>query len=299
MPVIGYLGTGSASDDAFRVNAFRQGLNESSYVEGQNVAIEFRWAEGQYDRLPRLAADLVGRPVALIFAGPLPTTLAAKAATSTIPIVFAHGNDPVKYGLVTSLNRPGGNVTGINFFLNTLAAKQIELLHEMVPKAALIGFLVNPNNPNEEIDAQEVHTAANALGQKLLRVNASTPDGIEAAFATLVQERVGALLIHADAFFTSSYDRLAALTARHAIPAIYGFREFAFAGGLMTYGASLIDGYRQAGNYAGRILKGEKPAELPVMQSTKFELVINLKTAKALGLTVPLPLSGLADELIE
>jgi ABC-type uncharacterized transport system substrate-binding protein len=299
MPVIGFLGTGSLESDAFRVTAFRQGLSETGYDDGRNVGIEFRWAEGQYDRLPALAADLVGRPVAVIAAGALPATLAAKAVTSTIPIVFANGNDPVKFGLVASFNRPGGNVTGVSYLVNVLAAKHLELLHETASKAVVMGFLVNPNNPNAEIDTREVQTAANTFRQELLIVKASTPDDIEAAFATLVQQRIDALLIHADAFFTSRYEQLAALVVRHAMPAIYSFRGFAAAGGLMSYGASIIDAYRLAGVYTGKILKGAKPTDLPVQQAVKIELVINLKTAEALGLTVPQSILALADEVIE
>ena len=246
-----------------------------------------------------MAADLAAQPVAVIAAGPLPATLAAKAATSTIPIVFANGNDPIKFGLVTSLNRPGGNVTGVSFLVNVLAAKQVQLLHETAPKAVVIGFLVNPNNPNAEIDTKEVQTAASAFGQKLVVMKATTPDHIDAAFASLVHQGIGALVIHADAFFSNRHKQLAALVARHGIPAIFYFREFVVAGGLMSYGANIADGYRQAGIYAGRILKGEKPSDLPVQQSTKVELVINLSAAKALGLTMPPSLLARADELIE
>jgi putative ABC transport system substrate-binding protein len=298
-PMIGWLGTGSPEADAYRVTSFRKGLSETGHAEGRSVATEFRWAHGQYDRLPMLATDLVERQVSLIFAGPLPATMAAKAATATIPIVFANGNDPIVYGLVASFNRPGGNVTGVSFLVNLLVAKQLELLHETVPNAAMIGVLVNPNNPNAGIDTKQILTAADKLGQKLLVVNASTPGEIEAAFSTVTQKRVGALLIHPDAFFTSRYEQLATLTARHAIPTIYYFREFTAAGGLMSYGASITDAHRQAGIYAGRILKGEKPADLPVQQATKVELVINLKTAKGLGITFPLSLLGRADEVIE
>ena len=263
MPLIGFLSPGSPEFEAFRVTAFQQGLNEIGYVEGRNVAIEYRWAQGYYDRLPALAADLVSHHVAVIAAGHLPATLAAKAATSTIPIVFANGNDPVKFGLVDSLSRPGGNVTGVSFLVNVLAAKQLELLHEMVPNAVVLGYLVNPSNPNVEIDTREVQTAANALRLKLVVLRAITLDDIEVAFAALPQQKIGALLVHADAFFTGQHERLAALAARYATPTIYHFREFAAAGGLMSYGASITDAYRLAGIYAGRILKGERPTPAP------------------------------------
>jgi putative tryptophan/tyrosine transport system substrate-binding protein len=299
MPMVGFLGAGSAAPDAWRVAAFRQGLNESGYVEGRNLVIEFRWADGDYDRLPQLAAELISRSVAVIFAGQLPATLAAKAATSKIPIIFANGNDPVEFGLVASLSRPGGNITGVSVLVNMLAAKHLELLHEMVPKAVLVGLLVNWGNPNVEVDRRELEAAANVLGQKLVVLEASTPEAIEAAFATLVQKRADALFIHADAFFASRYKQLAALTARYAIPTVFHLRDFVMAGGLMSYGADLADGHRQAGIYAGRILNGEKPADLPVQQSVKVELVINVKTAKSLGLIVPMSLLGRADEMIE
>jgi putative ABC transport system substrate-binding protein len=299
MPVIGFLGIGSAASEAWRVVAFRQGLNESGHVEGRNVAIEYRWADGDYDRLPQLAADLVSQPVAVLVAGPLAATMAAKAATSKIPIIFANGNDPVRFGLVASLSRPSGNITGISFLVNMLAAKQLELLHEMVPKAVLVGLLVNSGNPNVDVDRRELEAAANVLGQKLIVLEASTPEAIEVAFATLVQQRVGALFVHADAFFASRHKQLAALTIRYAIPTIFFLRDFAAAGGLMSYGADIADGYRQAGIYSGRILNGEKPADLPVEQSVKVELIINVKTARSLGLTVPMSLLGRADEVIE
>ena len=298
-PTIGYLTTRGRGEDPQLVAAFRQGLEETGYVENRNVAIEYRWADGRYDRLPTLATDLVGRQVALIFAGPLPATMAAKASTSVVPIVFANGNDPVAYGLVTSLNQPGGNITGVSFLVNLLIRKQLEVLHETVPKAVLIGFLVNPNNPNAEIDTKEVLVAADTLSRKLLIVKASTTGEIDEAFSTLAQQRVGALLVHADAFFTTRNEQLTGLTARNTIPAIFHIREFAAAGGLMSYGANITDAYRHAGRYAGRILNGEKPADLPVQQATKVELVINLKTAKTLGVTIPLPLLGRADEVIE
>ena len=271
----------------------------SGYVEGRNVAIEIRWADGQYDRLPQLAADLVGRSVAVIFAGPIAATLAAKAATSKIPIVFANGNDPVKFGIVASLNRPNGNITGISLLFNMLAAKHLELLHEMVPKAVLVGMLVNPNNPNAAVDSREIESAANVLGQKLVVARASTPTDIDAAFVTLAEQRIGALFLHSDAYFASRYEQLAALTVRYSIPTIFYIRDFVAAGGLMSYGPNIADAYRRAGVYSGRILNGEKPGELPVEQSVKVELVINLKTAKALGLTVPNTLIGRANEVIE
>jgi putative ABC transport system substrate-binding protein len=299
MPVIGFLGTGSAASDAFRVTAFRQGLNDSGYVEGRNLAIEIRWADGQYDRLPQLAADLVDRSVAIIFAGPIAATLAAKVATSKIPIVFANGNDPVKFGIVASLNRPNGNITGISLLFNMLAAKHLELLHEMVPEAVLVGMLVNPNNPNAAVDSREIEIAANVLGQKLVVVRASTSADIDAAFVTLSEQRIGALFLHADAYFASRYEQLAALTVRYAIPTIFYVRDFVTAGGLMSYGPNIADAYRRAGVYSARILNGEKPGELPVEQSVKVELSINLKTAKALGITVPNTLIGRADEVIE
>ena len=300
MPVVGFLSSGFRESDAFRVTPFRQGLAEVGYVEGQNVAIEYRWAEGQNDRFPALAADLIRRQIVVIFAGGTAPTLAAKAATTTIPIVFNTGGDPVEIGLVASLNRPGGNVTGVNFLNNSLTGKQLELLRELVPNAAVIGFLVNPNNPIlAESDTRNVLAAARTLGLQVHILHAGADRDFDTVFATLVQLRAGALLIAGDGFFNSRMERLAALATRHALPAMYQLREFAKAGGLISYGTSITDAYRQAGIYAGRILKGDKPAELPVIQPTKFELVINLKIAKALGLTVPLIMQMTADEVIE
>jgi putative tryptophan/tyrosine transport system substrate-binding protein len=300
MPVIGYLGNLSADTFAPRLAAFRKGLGEAGYVEGRNVAIEYRWAEGQYDRLPALAAELARRQPAVIAAmgGDAPA-LAAKGATATIPIVFASTSDPVKTGLVASLNRPGGNLTGVTFLLNVIAAKQFELLQEAVPKPGTIALLVNPTSPETEAAVTEVRVAAQALGHELLVANASSEREIDAAFAMLAQRRIGALLVGNDPFFYTRREQIVALAARHAIPAIYVVREYAQIGGLMSYGTDVNDAQRLAGTYVGRILAGAKPADLPVVQSAKFELVINLKTAKALGLTVPLTLQVAADEVIE
>jgi putative tryptophan/tyrosine transport system substrate-binding protein len=300
MPVIGFLSTGSPQSDVFRLAAVRQGLAEAGYVEGRNFAFEYRRAQDQYERLPALAAELVRRGVALIVTGGGSTsTVAAKSATATIPIVFVTGTDPIKLGLVASLNRPGGNITGVSFLVNTLVAKQFEVLHEAVPKTALIGYLVNPTYTNAEADTRDVLAAAEVVGQKLLVVQAHTDSELEAAFVTLTQQRAGALVVGADPFFFDRRDKLVELAARQKVPAIYFLREFASAGGLMSYGTSITEAYRIVGLYAGRILKGEKPAELPVQQSTKVELVVNLKTAKALGLTVPPALLARADEVIE
>ena len=298
MPVIGLL---SGSDrEASQVEAIWRGLNEAGYVEGSNVAIEYRWAEGRLDRLPELAADLVHRQVALIVAiRSAAAPLAAKAATATIPIVFSIGGDAVKLGLVSSLNRPGGNITGTSFLYNTLAPKRLELLRELVPNAAMIGLLVNPKNPASESETNDVQVAARTLGLKIVGQNASNSHEIEAAFASFVQYRVNALTFAADSVFSSHRDQIIALAARHAVPTMYFAREFTAAGGLMSYGGDITNAYRLTGIYAGRILKGEKPNDLPVQLAVKVELVINLKTAKTLGLTFPLPLLGRADEVIE
>ena len=299
MPVVGFLGTRASGDDPQLLTAFRQGLKEASYVEGQNVAIEYRFADNQYDRLPGLAADLVRRRVALIVAnGPAART--AKAATATIPIVFSAGFDPVEVGLVASLNRPGGNITGVSILDVELGPKRLELLHQLVPTVTNIAVLVNPSDAaRAETTVKELQTAAHTLGLQLHTLNASTDRDFDAVFASLAQLQAGGLVIGGEPFFNSRSEQLGALTIRHAVPTIYQFRAFAAAGGLASYGASLTDAYRQAGLYTGRILNGERPADLPVVQSTKVELIINLKTAKALGITVPLSLLGRADEVIE
>jgi putative ABC transport system substrate-binding protein len=299
MPVIGYLNSGSPESDAPRLTGLRRGLNESGYVEGRNVVIEYRWAGNQADRLPALAADLVQLRVAVIVASGPPSTFAAKAATTSIPIVFGVGADPVQLGLVAGLNRPGGNVTGFNAYSGETGGKGLALLHELVPSAATIGFLENPTNTISELTMRDVLAAAPVAGVKVQILKASTDREIDAAFVSLVQARTGALLVGGDVFFHSRLEHIVGLAARHAIPTMCQVPEFVVAGGLISYGTSLIEEYREVGLYTGRILKGEKPADLPIMQATKFGLSINLKTAKALGLTVPDKLLALTDEVIE
>jgi len=298
--VIGYLNSGSPDSDASRLMGLRRGLNETGYVEGRNLLVEYRWAGNQFDRLPALAVDLVQIRVAVIVSPGLPATLAAKAATTTIPIVFGVGVDPVHVGLVASLNRPGGNLTGFNQLNGELGAKALALLHELVPSTPTIGFLENPNNPIiHELTARDVQTAAAAIGLEIQTLKAGTDREIDAAFESLVKARTGALLVGNDVYFNGRIEQIAALAARYAIPVMYSSPEFVVVGGLVSYGASLSGTLRQIGLYTGRILKGEKPSELPVMQPTKFELVINLKTAKTLGLTVPPSVLAIADEVIE
>jgi putative ABC transport system substrate-binding protein len=300
MPVIGFLHPASRDTFAPLVAAFRQGMNEVGYVEGRNLAIEYRWGEGDYARLPALAAELARRQVAAIVTlGSTPATLAAKAATSTIPIIFAVGIDPVEFGLVASFNRPGGNLTGVVNLAVALASKRLELLREFAPQATVIAVLVNPISPSATSEIKTLISAAPSLGRTVLFLNAGSEQEIDAAFATAAQKQAGALLVLPDAYFVSQRAQLAALASRHAIPAMYHRRDFAAAGGLVSYGDNLAEGYRQAGIYAGRVLKGEKPGELPVVQPTKFEMVINLKAARALGLDLPARLLALADEVIE
>jgi putative ABC transport system substrate-binding protein len=299
MPVIGFLNPTSPDGMTERLRAFRQGLKETGYVEGENVLVEYGWADGQYDRLPAMAAELVRRRVAVIVAIPIPAAIAAKSATAKIPIVFYVGGDPVELGLVASLNRPGGNATGVNYFVAELGPKQLELLHELLPTAVRIGLMVNPTNVNVEGSTKDVTAAAATMGLQIDIVQASNSREIEAAFATLVRNQADALVIGADPFLTSRRLQLATLATRHAIPAVTGNREFVEAGGPMSYGTSLTEAYRQLGAYTGRILKGAKPNDLPVMQSIKFELVINLPTARALGIEIPPTLLARADEVIE
>jgi putative tryptophan/tyrosine transport system substrate-binding protein len=296
MPVIGYLSSRSTADSTALVAAFRKGLGEAGYVEGQNIAVEYRWADGQYDRLPALVADLVQRRVALLVTtGGEPSALAAKAATSTIPIVFTTGGDPVKIGLVESLNRPGGNATGVSLLTTAPESKRLGLLHELIPGAKVVGVLIDPNYQEAEAQARELRDAAGTISQGIYIAYAKSDTELASAFETLVRERVDALLVSSDPFFDTRRDRIIAFAAEHRLPAVYQFRQYAVGGGLMSYGVNLPDGYRQVGNYAGQILKGANPADLPIVQSIKFEFVINLKTAKTLGLEVPAMLLARAD----
>jgi putative ABC transport system substrate-binding protein len=299
MPVIGFLNSGSPSKFEYLARSFRKGLSEYGYIEGRNVEFEYRWAESQYDRLPALAADLVRRQVTVITAEGVTSALVAKGATTTVPIVFYFGGDPVELGLVASLNRPGGNLTGVTPLNTALGPKRLELLHELVPTASTIALLVNPAGTSAEGQLRDLPEAARTIGVQLHVLRASNERDFDTVFAALGELRVGALLIGNDGFFTNRIEQLAALAIRHAVPAIYPYREFAAAGGLMSYGGSITDAYHLMGAYAGRILKGEKPAELPVQQATKIELILNLKTAAALGITFPVSLLGRADEVIE
>jgi ABC-type uncharacterized transport system substrate-binding protein len=299
MPVVGFLNAGARDVFAPRLGAFAKGLGENGYAEGRNLAIDYRWADGQFDRLPALAADLVRRNVAVIAAFGPAAALAAKAATSTIPIVFVSGSDPIQAGLVASLNRPSGNVTGIFLLLIGFEGKRLGLLRDLVPQVASIGFIINPRSPDAQAQLSAFQAAARAVGQQIVVVEARSEDELDPAFSALVQRGAGALMFAADIFFNTHRERIVALAARHRLPAIYELREFAASGGLMSYGTNVLDAYYQSGIYVGRILKGAKAVDLPVMQSTKFELVINLKTAKALGLEIPPGLSATADEVIE
>jgi putative tryptophan/tyrosine transport system substrate-binding protein len=299
LPVVGFLNGTSPEGYGLFLSAFLQGLSETGYVENRNVAIEYRWAEGHYDRLPALAADLVRRGVAVIAATSTPANRIAEEATTTIPVIFTTSSDPVALGLVDSLSRPGGNVTGAVTLNVEVGSKRLELLREVVPTDTIIVVLANPTNPNFEGQLRDVQAAAHTIGQQILVTTAKTEDEIDAAFARLVQQRVGAILVNTDAFLFSRRNQLVALAKRYAVPAIFDRREYAAAGGLMSYGGSVTDVYRLAGGYTGRVLKGERPADLPVQQSTKVELVINLKTAKALGLTFPITLLSRVDEVIE
>jgi ABC-type uncharacterized transport system substrate-binding protein len=300
MPAVGFLSTASAGPSALLVAGFRRGLQEAGFVEGHNAGVEYRWAEGRYERLPALAADLVRLQVAvLVTVGGEPSAAAAKAATATIPIVFNTGSDPVKLGLVASLARPGGNATGVNLFTTELVGKRLSLLRDLVPAATSFAVLLNPNFAPAVVNARESEAAAGTIGRTVTIFNASSDAEIEAAFAKIAQARAGALLVSADPFFNSRRGLIVALASRHAIPAIYEWREFAEAGGLISYGTSLLEGYRQQGIYAGRILKGEKPSDLPVQQLSKFELVINLNAARGLGLVIPSGVRAIADDVIE
>jgi len=299
LPVIGFLNSGSAAEWTHLVAAFKEGLNELGFVEGRNVAVEYRWAQGENERLPRLAADLVGRQVNVIAAFGPPAALAAKAATTTIPIIFMAGTDPIDLGLVTNFRRPTGNLTGLNVFAEVLTPKRQELLHDLVPAVPLVALLVDPTAAQTRSELPGVQAAADKIGQQVRIFNVSNDREIDAAFATIVDQHIGGLIVQTDQFFTVRRDQLVLLTTRHAIPTIFGWREFAVAGGLMSYGTSLRAAYRQLAVYTGRILKGEKPADLPVQQATTFETVVNLKAAKALGVTIPTAILLRADEVIE
>jgi putative ABC transport system substrate-binding protein len=297
--MVGFVNSGSAQTQALVAAAYRKGLEEVGFAEGKNVLIESRWADGQYDRLPELIADLIKRKVTVIMAGGPPAAQAAKTATSSIPVVFTSGDDPVQIGVVTSINHPGGNVTGVHVLFTELESKKLSLLREVVPKAGVVAALVNQTRPIANSQTAELEAAAKKFGQRIQIFHAASEQEIEPAFASMAQAKVDALLVAADAFFNAKREQIVLLASRHAIPAIYEQRSFAAAGGLMSYGTNLADSYRQAGVYTGRILKGEKPGDMPVVQASKFELVINLKTAKALGLEVPLHLQQIADEVIE
>jgi putative tryptophan/tyrosine transport system substrate-binding protein len=299
MPVIGFMNGGTSKDDEYLRAAFQQGVNETGYIEGRNVTIEYRWADGHPDRLPALAADLVRRRVSMIAATSTQAALAAKGATTTIPIVFETAGDPIKLGLVTSLNRPDGNVTGVTQLSSELVSKRLGLLHDLIPTAMNIGLLVNPTDPRAESQIKEMQKAAQEVGLQIHVVNAGTESEFDKAFATLSQLRVDAFLVGTGNLFSSRREQIVAMAARQRLPAIYQYREYAVAGGLISYGTSITNAYRQAGIYTGRLLKGEKPADLPVLRPTKFELVINLKTAKDLGLNVPSGVLAIADEVIE
>ena len=298
-PIVGFLSSRSPDDSAHLVAAFREGLGETGFIEGRNVAIEYRWAEGHYDRLPTLAADLVARQVSVIAATAIAPARAAKEATTKIPIIFQTGADPVQFGLVNSLSRPEGNLTGVAMLTNTLAPKQLELLHEVVPTVTLVALLVNPKNPISETDKQNVESAAKTLGQQIIVFDVSNDSELEAAFSAIASQHAGSVLVQSDPFLNSRPDKIATLGARYVVPVLHQGREFPAAGGLMSYAIDFIDSHRQVGIYAGKILNGAKPADLPVQQAVKVQLVVNLKTAKALGLALPLSLLGRADEVIE
>jgi putative tryptophan/tyrosine transport system substrate-binding protein len=299
MPVVGFLNSTSLATASNHLSGFRQGLQQAGYVEGRNLAVEYRWAEGRYDRLPTFAADLVSRRVDVIVAGGPPAARAAKAATGSIPVVFTSGDDPVHIGLVRSLNRPSGNLTGVHLFLTGLSAKKLGLLHDLLPAVSVIAAIVNPSSQNAEVQTKDLQAAGHALGLQIEIADAGSEQEIAAAFDKFRDKRVGALIVGSDPAYMARRDQIITLTNRYAIPAVYELREFVDAGGLMSYGPSIIEGYRLAGVYAGRIIKGEKPADLPVVQVTKFEMVINLRTAKTLGITISDNLLSLADEVIE